>query len=485
MNIMKRFGKIPLKGVPKEALTQDGFQLPPSKVTGDDFSRGALLEKEAIIDPRTQKIPADLQKKNLERLQEKISGASTTRGGQTIEALNPSSRGIGIENKAEEVGIQAGKKFSDIERQVIKPIQKESLPTEVVGQKTISIDPMTNKKELQDIIKTNITKKMDGLKNELGFDDPSRGLGNLKVKKNTAKKISEYSEDLSGAKTLESLIDTKRNIQDEIFEGLSQGTYGQTRDKIAMKKVYGKINESIEETVSKVLPDEFSKDAVNLWKQMNREFSEAAGIMKSPSKRLSLEKDIASSDIPRKIQKLKVENINKLKEVSKTNPDVKAFYDELSRGAFEDIMRTAKGKEDIISPKKFQSAWRDYDKGVKEALFEPEFIKDMNSLDEISELIKGGDIASVNPSKTTIARIIFETGKRAIRPDRLILDGLKYMSVKHYYNTGKLYRQSAVNIMIKGSKKGAEVLGNKEVNAILNAENLSNYLKSQLRTKEE
>ena len=268
--------------------------------------------------------------------------------------------------------------------------------------------------------------------------------------------VLSFKKDIAEAKTLDELINAKRNIGDKIFKGQKEGVFVGEKNQKFLERINSKLNEVVEETVTATFPyDKKTKESfVNAYKTINSQYSKVRKAMKEPSKVLKLGKDnFNSAKVTDAIQSIPPDALDNLKELSKTDLSVRSFYNELQRGGFENLILRSRIKGEL-SPAKFKTQWSNMRPETKNALFQKDFIKDVDSYIAGHNKTLTGDLGAVNPSGTAKGKNILELGKMAVTQPIPALKALfSYHGLKHYYKTGKSIPESAINLIVEGARK--------------------------------
>jgi len=135
-----------------------------------------------------------------------------------------------------------------------------------------------------------------------------------------------------------------------------------------------------------------------------------------------------------------VDDLRALKSAG--DESLNAIHQEISRGAYENMIVKSLNKEGQISPDKIVSQWNKMDKGVKDALFDKSLIDEMDLLVKNINKTQLNDISKVNPSGTGRALGVFSV---FTDPKDAVMALLHSGAIKHYYKTGELYRESVLN----------------------------------------
>jgi len=485
LGLMKKAGNIGAKGASKESLKQGGFEITPSQALDKPFGTGANLEKTAQMNPFTQKITEGMKGRNVNELQNQLTGISTSQGGQGVEGLTASTRGKNIEKVAEETRQISKDLYGKGEDVITSPLSDkpasfkakivETKPGRKAGAEGPAIAP-----ETMEVIKTDALQKMDNSLASVGhkIGDKVKNIGNVSDK--TIKQGIKYRGDISDAKTVGDLVRVKRNIAQETFDQTDLGFFKGDANQAFLKGINGKLNDAVSESITKIIPGKEGSNISDAYKSINAQYANTIDVLSPVTTKLGLgKKGVQAQNVIDKINLIGVEQLEALKKSAKDGYELRAIYDELSRGSFESVIKKSiNAKTGKVSPDKFRTEWGKMDDGIKGALFDDKLVKDADELVSVLEMTDRGDILKLNPSGTAKMNALQKIYDNKIDA---VMAGFRYLAIKHYYKTGKLYRESAVNLLSKTGRVGSKALGNKWVDRAVKAETFSNFFKPEVR----
>lgn len=462
----RALSKRELRGVPRaDLISPEGIPLTPAQAAGKEVS---TTEAYAQANPFTQGIPGKIKEQQLEMLGGTASRASEKLGGLPVGQIDLPVRGSIIEKKAEILKDVVGKKFR----------AGEEIVKGKAGEGLLKSDVTTFPGSIRgDVTVSKATQKMDKMLESIGHT-PGEAVKNIgEINDRTIKKFLKYKNDVTDAKNVGELINVKRNIGNEIFEDAQKGLFSGEKNQSFLKGINSKLNESIEESIKSAFPGKMGDEVSSTFKEINKMYSDNLDLMKGPAKKLGLGRgDFNSGNVTRRIKEIDFKVLEKLKTASKKNPEIKAVYDELSKGTYEDVLYNSLNKEGILSPDKFTTNWNKIQPATKRAIFPKEIINEVDKLVSTYNKISKGDLAKLNPSGT--ARMNF-LNRVKTNPTDAFTAILGYLPVKHYYKTGKLPHESALNV-IRSTGNKAYLTADK-LKQIQKASTLGQFLRAELK----
>lgn len=454
----KQLSKLKPRGVdPKDLISPEGIPFTPAQFKGQESS---FIESTAQLNPFTSSIPENIKAKQIGMTEDLLNVAGGKIGAKPVSQMDKGLSGETIE-----------KAFGTAKETVSKKFQEgEGLIQDLTGELPLSGDikmvSVESKSGLLDefgkpiktqkpIFTSKAVKSVDELLEGKGYKIGDEIKNTKSISGETIKKSLKFRKDIRDANTIKELINTKRNIQDEIFQDVKSGLFAGKKDQAFLKSIHKDLNDSIEESMrSSFKVDGISKEGADTvadtYRAINKMYKDNIELLNEPSKILSIGKG-KSDNIVQRLKAMGSDNLNKIKTASKTKPEIKALYDEISRGAYEDIIfrSMTKGK---VSPDKFMTNWSEISKNrkLRSALFPEDMIQEVDKQVRNFQKMSKGDLAKMNPSGTARALTISNVAKNKM--DALQL-ALWYYPIKHYYKSGKLPQESAINFMSLTGKK--------------------------------
>jgi len=478
----KRAAKMDYRGVPQSDLTKGGFKVTPAQAADKATGTGARLEQHAQTNPFTEKIPLDIKEGNIAELQKQINQTSEGIGGQPVETLSGAIRGQKIEDVAEATQDISKKLYGAGEDVITKPISKNPInyTEEKVlvkkGKKPGSLGLKGTPDEFKIVPTNDASKMVERSLSRAGHrvGDKVKNIGAINDK--TIKQALKYKDDIADAKTIKDLINTKRNIAQETFDATDLGLFKGDANQSFLKGINATLNKALGNTIEMVVPKESSKNVLNAYNTINKQYSDVIDIMSPITSKLGVGKK--TSQAQNVIDKIKLISPKNLRAIKEGGIELKPIYDELSRGGFESIVKKSTNQSTkTVSPDKFLSEWGKLDSELKSALFPKELVSNMDELSDIVRITGRNDLNKLNPSGTAKANFLNNVWSNKIDA---IQSMFKYSAVKHYYKTGKLYRESALNLIKKTGEKTENIISDDMMKAILGASSFDAFY-NQLR----
>lgn len=452
----REIAQMRLRGAPRAALTTaEGIPLSPAQALGKERSSWELY---AQSNPFTEDIPLRLKELQLAKLEETASGISKGIGGQPARNIEKSVRGDIIERKITDFKNITQKQFREGEDLIKSSIGKAPInlrKVDVFGpSKAGLIDaqgkPINN--VIHQVSQTNAVDKMDNMLRSVGHEigDPVSNIGGISDKAIT--KTLKFRKDIAGAKNINDLLNVKKNISGEVFSDVEKGIFTGDRDVSFLRGINHELNNAIEESIKAVSPGVSGENLASTFRAINKNYGDNLDALMSPSKKFGIGRaDFRPEDVIGKIKLIGSKNLKNLKEASKTKPEVKAIYEELQKGAYEDLLSKSMNYKTMeLSPDSFTSNWGKLDAGTKNALFDHGTVGEIDKLIEVYKKVTSGDLAKFNPSGTAKAQFINKVFKDPGAAFTALATGL---FVKRYYKTGKLPHQSVVNLLRTSGNK--------------------------------
>lgn len=476
-------GAIPLKGVAKrELVSSGGLPLTPAQAAGQERS---LFESYAQANPFTEDIPLNIRNRQVEKIQQTASKISKDMGGVPVEQLGESRsvRGSLIEEKA--------KDFKNINQKLFA--EGEALIQKAVGQKPINFKEFDvfgpSKTGLVDqygkpiksvvdrVVKTNAMEKMKEMLGRIGHEIGTEPQNIRGISKNAIKTSQRFYGDIKAARNVNDLLNVKRNIAGEVFDDVQKGLFSGEKDISFLRGINKQMNDALEESIVALSPGVGGEQLADAFRSMNKQYESNLDALSTPAKKLGIgRQDFKPEDVLGKIKLIGSKNLNKIKEAAKKKPEIKPIYEELQRGAYEDLIFKSLNKNTMqISPDKLASAWNSMDGGFKKSIFPPNVIGEVDKLVRTLQKISSGDLAKMNPSGTGKVNFLTRVFTHPVDAATALLG---YPVAKWYYKTGKLPHQSAWNL-IRGDS-GKIYLNSNKMAKMRNAQSLGNFIRSEL-----
>lgn len=482
-------GQLPLAGAPTKSLTDpSGLPLTPAQAKGKDIS---IVESYAQANPFTQDIPLKIKERQMGKLKETTSNVAKKMGAKSVDdiAQGGSARGALIEQRVKEyenINQNLFKKGEDfIQREVgQRPINFSKV--DVFGPSKAGLVDAAGKpiiSVIEKVYKSQAMKRMEDYLERAGhtLGQPAKNIRD--ISKETIIKAEKFYGDIKEARSVSDLMKVKRNIADEVFDGVQKGFFTGEKNISFLRGINKQMNDAIEESIIHLSPGVEGEDLAGVFRSMNKQYEMNLDALMTPSKKLGLGRaDLKHEDVIGKIKLLGVKNLKKIKEKAKKSLSVRPIYEELQRGAYEDLIGKSINRKTMqLSPDKLATAWNTMDSGLKKSLFPESVVAETDKLVSTLQKISAGDLARLNPSGTAKVNFLTKVFRNKVDAASALMG---YPLVKHYYKSGKLPHESVWNLL-RGSDGKMYITSNK-LNKMAKAESIGNFLRSELNlTREE
>ena len=477
--------KIPIAGVAKkDLLSPEGVPWTPAQAKGQNVS---MVESYSQANPFTQKIPMEIQQKQMEVIQETIGNVSKSLKGNTPKNIEGSVRGDIIQQRVLDAKNVTQKQFAEGNQKIMEAVGQKPVnfsEVDLMGPSKSGLVDAKGKPIIGVIGKVWKSNAMDNVKRLLSDAKHELGQPITNTRPVSAKAIERmegFYNELADAKNIEELLNNKRNITGDIFDDVQRGLFSNEKDILWLRSINGELNNAIEASIRTVSPGVPGETLANTFRSINKMYEDNLDALMHPSKVIGVGKDgFRPEDVLGKIKLIGSANLNKMKKASKSKPEIKAVYNEMQTAAYESlIFNSMDFKSMQIIPGKFVTNWNKMDKGLKTSIFPDKVILENDKIVANYNKSRMGDLKEINPSGTGKMNFLTAIWKK---PVDATTAALMYFPVKTYYSKGSLPHQTIWN-MVRGSD-GKLGLTAKKRAAIIKAQSMGNFLRSSLNLKE-